>query len=215
MAIAVVKTVRRPDRPAYPVMPNKTTRQPNANTNLVLSFPVPMSLGMAWPLPVVKPVLRNLLTPSEYVLNGETADVYFAHTLSILRSENIDPVTVMEVFPVRTGILCGMEEVKSLLKTVLSGTECEVWILEEGDTMDAIEVVLRIKAPYQSYGLYETAIDGILAHTSGWATAARKCVDAAAGLPVLSFGVRHVHPQVAGVMDYASIALIRESHLCL
>jgi nicotinate phosphoribosyltransferase len=65
--------------------------------------------------------------------------------------------------------------------------------------------VLRIKAPYQDYGLYETAIDGILAHCSGWATAARRCVDAAAGLPVLSFGVRHVHPNVAAVMDYSAM----------
>jgi len=67
------------------------------------------------------------------------------------------------------------------------------------------EVVLRITAPYQSYGLYETAIDGILAHCSGWATAARECVEAARGIPVVSFGARHVYPTVAGIMDYAAI----------
>ncbi|MFC1947525.1 nicotinate phosphoribosyltransferase [Chloroflexota bacterium] len=144
-------------------------------------------------------------TLSDAVLKGETADIYFDHTLSILRKENINPVAVMEVFPGRAGMLCGMEEVKTLLKTVLSRVECEVWALNEGDGMDAKEVVLRIKAPYQSYGLYETAIDGMLAQSSGWATAARKCVDAAAGLPVLSFGVRHVHPNVAAVMDYSAM----------
>jgi nicotinate phosphoribosyltransferase len=142
---------------------------------------------------------------SEAVLKGETADIYFAHTLSILRNENINPVAVMEIFPARAGILCGMEEVKVLLKKVLAGVECEVWALNEGDVMDAKEVVLRIKAPYRSYGLYETAIDGILAHSSGWATAARRCVEAAAGLPVLSFGVRHVHPNVAAIMDYSAM----------
>lgn len=71
--------------------------------------------------------------------------------------------------------------------------------------MAAKEVVLRIKAPYQSYGLYETAIDGILAHCSGWATAARQCVEVAKGIPIISFGVRHVHPQVVALMDYAAI----------
>jgi nicotinate phosphoribosyltransferase len=71
--------------------------------------------------------------------------------------------------------------------------------------MDRKEVVLRIKAPYQSYGLYETAYLGILAHCSGWATAARECVEAARGIPVISFGVRHIHPLVAGVMDYSAI----------
>ncbi|MBA7659831.1 Nicotinate phosphoribosyltransferase pncB2 [subsurface metagenome] len=71
--------------------------------------------------------------------------------------------------------------------------------------MERKEVVLRITAPYQSYGLYETAIDGILAQCSGWATAARQCVEAAGGISIISFGVRHVYPSVAGIMDYAAI----------
>jgi nicotinate phosphoribosyltransferase len=66
-------------------------------------------------------------------------------------------------------------------------------------------VVLRITAPYQSYGVYETAIDGILAHCSGWATAARECVEAAKEIPIISFGARHVHPSVVGVMEYSAI----------
>jgi nicotinate phosphoribosyltransferase len=142
---------------------------------------------------------------SDAVLKGETADVYFDHTLSILRKENLNPVATMEFFSARAGIVCGIEEVKALLKKVLAGVQCEIWMLEEGETMAAKEVALRITAPYLSYGLYETAIDGILAHSSGWATAARQCVDAAGGLPVYSFGARHVHPNVAAVMDYAAI----------
>ncbi len=143
--------------------------------------------------------------PSEDILSGKTADVYFHHTLSILEKEKVDPMAVMEVFPSQDGLLCGIEEVKALLARVLKGVECEVRALGEGEPMTRKEVVLRIKAPYRSYGLYETAIDGTLAHCSGWATAARQCVDAAAGLPVISFGARHVHPGVAGVMDYAAI----------
>jgi nicotinate phosphoribosyltransferase len=143
--------------------------------------------------------------PAEYVLSGETADVYFAHTIEILRKEGINPVATMEVFPSRAGILCGMEEVKALLSRVLPEDNREVWALSEGDNMEAREVVLRITAPYQSYGLYETAIDGILAHCSGWATAARQCVEVARGIPLLSFGVRHVHPRVVALMDYAAL----------
>jgi nicotinate phosphoribosyltransferase len=148
---------------------------------------------------------KQKFKPSKAVLSGDTADIYFDNTLSILREENLDPVAVMEVFPSRAGILCGMDETKALLKKVLTGVGCEVWALEEGDSMDVKEVVLRIKAPYLSYGMYETAIDGTLAHCSGWATAARRCVDAAGGLPVLSFGVRHIHPSVAAVMDYSAM----------
>jgi len=111
----------------------------------------------------------------------------------------------MEVFASRAGMLCGMEEVRALLTRVLPETDREVWALAEGETMDSNEVVLRITAPYQSYGLYETAICGVLAHCSGWATAARECVVAASGIPVISFGARHVHPSVAGVMDYSAV----------
>ncbi len=143
--------------------------------------------------------------PSEAVLSGETADIYFARTVEILRHEKLNPLTTMEVFPSRAGILCGIEEVKALLKRALPEAHHEVWTLGEGEAMDRKEVVLRITAPYQSYGLYETAICGILAHCSGWATAARECVQAAQGIAVISFGARHVHPQVAGLMDYSAI----------
>ena len=143
--------------------------------------------------------------PNEAVLSGETADIYFARTVEILRHEALNPVATMEVFASRAGILCGMEEVKALLARVLPEANREVWALAEGEAIEKKEVVLRITAPYQSSGLYETAIGGILAHCSGWATAARECVEAARGIPIISFGARHVHPSVAGIMDYSAI----------
>lgn len=139
------------------------------------------------------------------VLSGDTADVYFPRTVEILKGEGINPVATMEVFASRTGILCGMHEVHALLNQVLPADNREVWSLSEGDPFERKEVVLRIKAPYQSYGAYETAYLGMLAQPSGWATAARECVEVAQGIPIISFGARHVHPSVAGVMDYAAI----------
>jgi nicotinate phosphoribosyltransferase len=143
--------------------------------------------------------------PSKEVLSGETADVYFQRTIDILGQENLDPQAVMEVFPSRDGILCGIEEVKALLQKVLPPENSNVWAIEEGADMRRKEVVLRISAPYRSYGLYETAICGMLSQTSGWATAARECVQAAGNIPVISFGARHVHPSVAAIMDYAAV----------
>ena len=143
--------------------------------------------------------------PAPAVLSGETADVYFARTVEILKLEGINPMATMEFFASRAGVLCGMGEVKALLERVLPKDKSEVWALADGDDIKSKEVVLRITAPYQSYGLYETAIDGILAHCSGWATAARECVKAAQGIPVVSFGARHVYPAVAGIMDYSAI----------
>jgi len=150
--------------------------------------------------------------PSKEVLSGDTADVYFARTIEILKKEGLNPVATMEVFPSRAGILCGIEEIKALLSKALSNVKGEVWALGEGEAMDKKEVVLRITAPYQSYGLYETAICGILAQCSGWATAARECVEAAGNIPVISFGARHVHPSVVGAMDYS--ATIGGCHGC-
>ncbi|HEY49911.1 MAG TPA: nicotinate phosphoribosyltransferase [Dehalococcoidia bacterium] len=138
------------------------------------------------------------------VLSGETSDIYFLRAREILEKEGINPVATMEVFPSRDGMFCGIREVKALLdKALPQGSE--VWALSEGETMQRKEVTLRITAPYQSYGIYETAIVGILAHCSGWATAARECADAAQGIPVISFGARHVHPLVAGIMEYAAV----------
>ncbi len=143
--------------------------------------------------------------PGEDVLSGATADIYFARTIDILKKEKLNPVATMEVFGSRPGIICGMEEVKALLAEVLPEDNREIWALGEGETIERKEVALRITAPYQSYGLYETAICGILAHCSGWATAARECVEAARGVPIIAFGARHVHPSVAGVTDYAAV----------
>jgi len=138
-------------------------------------------------------------------LSGKTADIYFPRTVEILKKEAINPIATMEIFPRQAGILCGMEEAKALLEKVLPEGRCEVWALAEGEPFNRKEVALRIKAPYQSYGTYETTYVGILAHCSGWATAARGCVNAAQGTPVISFGARHVHPSVVGVMEYSAI----------
>jgi len=143
--------------------------------------------------------------PSPDVLSGDSADVYFGRTIEILRREGLNPVATMEVFANRAGILCGIEEALALLEEVLPEDNREVWALKDGQPMEAKEVVLRITAPYQSYGLYETAICGILAHSSGWCSAARECVEAAGGIPIISFGARHIHPSVGGIMDYAAI----------
>ncbi|HID86435.1 MAG TPA: nicotinate phosphoribosyltransferase, partial [Anaerolineae bacterium] len=142
--------------------------------------------------------------PIHLALSEDRADVYFARTQTILQKEGLDPVVTMEVFANGGGVLCGMKEVLDLLASVLPET-AEVWALEEGETMSAREVVLRITAPYSSFGLYETALLGILAHQSGWATAAREVVEAAAGIPVISFGARHVHPNVSAQLEYAAV----------
>ena len=139
------------------------------------------------------------------VLVGDTADVYLQRTLTILRNEGVNPVVTMEFSPERAGVFCGLAEVRTLLARILPETGSEVWALEEGETVDASEIAMRVKAPYGSLGLYETAISGALASSTGWATAARECVEAAGDTPVIAVGAKHIHPNVAANMDYASV----------
>jgi nicotinate phosphoribosyltransferase len=145
--------------------------------------------------------------PSPAVLSGDSADVYFARAERILEREGIDPVVTMEVFSRASGILCGVDEAKNLLAHALADDDEKVTVeaLDDGDGFEPREIVLRIRARYRTFGLYETAILGMLAQATGWATAARECVTAASPQPVISFGARHVHPNVADILDYASI----------
>jgi nicotinate phosphoribosyltransferase len=144
------------------------------------------------------------------VLSGDTADVYFERTRRILAAERLDPVVVMEIFPREDAILCGAEEAIAYLREILgNGRRFDpapvVESLADGDRVGRKEVVMRITARYQSFGLYETALLGILSQSTGWATAARRIVDLADPVPVIGFGARHVHPSVADQMDYASV----------
>lgn len=152
-------------------------------------------------------VTRQRLRPSAEVLSGDSADVYFRRADEILAGEGLDPVVVMEIFSRAEGILCGIDEAKVLLAHVLatSGEEALVESLSDGDAFASKEVVMRIRARYRAFGLYETAILGMLAQSTGWANAARECVEAASPEPVISFGARHVHPHITDALDYAAI----------
>ena len=137
------------------------------------------------------------------VLVGDTTDVYLQRTLTILRNENINPTVSIELAPKNNGVFCGREEVLTLLKEILPDSGAEVWSLDEGESVGANEVAFTIKAPYGAVGLYETAIRGMLASYTGWATAAKECVDAANPIKVVGYGASYIHPSVAAELDYA------------
>ncbi len=146
--------------------------------------------------------------PSSEILSGNSADVYFARADSIMEREGLDPIVSMEVFTREDAVLCGIDEAKNLLGHVLASgdpAETKLEALDDGDRIGPKEIVLRITARYRRFGLYETAFLGMLAQSTGWATAARQCVDVAAPEPVISFGARHIHPDITDVLDYAAI----------
>ena len=137
-------------------------------------------------------------------LDKNRADQYFLNTFEVLKAESRNPSVVMEVFSNADGLLCGIREALDILRQILP-ENTEIWSLDEGSAMARKEVVLRLHADYRAIGIFETALLGTLAHGSGWATAARACVEAAGEIPVISFGARHVHPAVSDRMEYAAL----------
>jgi nicotinate phosphoribosyltransferase len=136
------------------------------------------------------------------IATGLTSDLYFIRTREILQNLKLDNTPVVaEVFSRKAGILCGIEECRRLLQHL----DVQVEALPEGAPIEGGEVVMRIRGSYGAFGILETALLGILASSSAWATAARECVDAAGDKPVICFGARHVHPAVAPVMERAAI----------
>ncbi len=148
----------------------------------------------------------------EEIVSGATSDLYFIRSRDLLRRAGRENVfATAEIFCSRSGVLAGVEEALNLLKE----KEVSVWAVPEGEEMERKEVVLRISGPYDRFGFYETALLGMLASASGWATASRECKEAAGGLPVLCFGARHVHPAVAPVMERAAIIGGAENCSCI
>ena len=150
-------------------------------------------------------------TPEE-IKKGYTTDIYFVSAQEILHHLDLkDTIVTAEIFPRGSGVMCGVPEVLNLL----SSSSVEIWSLSEGEEFSPKEVIMRIRGPYSAFGMFETPLLGILAHSSGWATAARECKVAAGEKIVLSFGARHVHPAVAPVMERSAIVGGADGAACI
>ena len=96
---------------------------------------------------------------SDAILSGDTADVYFARTQTILAHAGLDPVVVMEIFPGRAGVLCGIREALDLLRAAAATAEV--------DALDEVLIIaagLSIQDPRERpLELRDTAVPAILA----------------------------------------------------
>jgi len=138
----------------------------------------------------------------EEIEKGLTTDIYFVRAQEILRYLQLEnTIVTAEIFPREDGVFAGVQEVYNLLKD----KKIKLWSLEEGERFKFKDTVARIEGPYSEFGVFETVILGILASSSAWATAARKCKDAAGAKRVVCFGSRHIHPSVAPVMERSAL----------
>ncbi len=140
----------------------------------------------------------------EEILSGRTTDIYFVRTKELLNYLQSDDVEVTaEIFASREGVMAGTEEVIGLIK---DKDDIEVWSLKEGENFGEKEVIMRLKGPYTQLAVYETPLLGILASSTGWATAAADCREAAGeNITLICFGARHIHPSSAPVMERSAL----------
>ncbi|HED03952.1 MAG TPA: nicotinate phosphoribosyltransferase [Candidatus Fraserbacteria bacterium] len=142
-----------------------------------------------------------IATPEE-IRAGRVTDVYFERTKQILDARAIDKQVVLEARVKKLpygdwGLFCGAAELVHLLE----GQPLDLWALPEGTRFAAHEPTLLIGCNYRQFAVYETALLGLLCQASGIATKAARCVIAAEGRPVWSFGVRRLHPAIAPMID--------------
>ena len=143
---------------------------------------------------------------SKPILVGESSDASLIRTIDILRVEGINPRVTIEVIANESGVLSGMTEASQLLSRILPEAHREgVWALNDGDVFEKNELILQIRSTFATVAPFITALTGIISSSSGWATGARKCVDAANGIPIVNFGTRNAHPNIVGNMDYSSV----------
>ncbi|QDA31949.1 nicotinate phosphoribosyltransferase [Thermococcus indicus] len=134
---------------------------------------------------------------------GKTTDVYFIRTKKILVEKGIHRKVFADVTTTslpkgwKWGVLAGIEEVAKLLE----GLPVNVYAMPEGTIFHPYEPVLQIEGYYKEFGIYETALLGMLSQASGIATAALRTKIAANFKPVYSFGIRHMHPAIAPMID--------------
>ncbi len=148
---------------------------------------------------------RFHIASEEDILAGKVTDAYFVRTMEILNETNISKPVVMEIragsFPHSWpwAILAGVEELLVLMEGI--GKPIDLYCLDEGSVFYPGEPVGYVIGDYKDICVYETALLGLLCQATGIATQSARCVKAADGRPVMSFGARRLHPALAPVVD--------------
>jgi nicotinate phosphoribosyltransferase len=144
----------------------------------------------------------HLATPEE-IRAGVITDVYFARSIEVLRAKGIDAHVRAEFIAKSLpagwswAVLAGQEECRE----VFSGLPVKVRMMREGTVFRPYEPVMEVEGSYTAFGLYETALLGLLCQASGVATMAARCKKAAGERDLISFGARRMHPGIAPMIE--------------
>ncbi|MBU4194101.1 MAG: nicotinate phosphoribosyltransferase [Actinobacteria bacterium] len=143
------------------------------------------------------------IASDDSIKQGRITDVYFERVNKALEGRGINPQVSMEVRASslpgdwQWAVFAGLEEVLELAQ----GLPVSIRALDEGEIFEAGEPVLSISGNYLDFGVYETAILGLICQASGIATNAARCKHAAGERMVISFGARRMHPALAPMIE--------------
>lgn len=139
------------------------------------------------------------------ILLGKVTDAYFVRTQEILDKTDISKHVVMELrasslpFDWEWAVFAGLEELVYFFERLQH--PIDLFCLDEGTLFRPNDPVAYVIGDYKDICIYETTILGFLCQASGIATRAARCVLAAQGRPVLSFGARRMHPTITPLID--------------
>ncbi len=143
------------------------------------------------------------VAPYEHIKAGRVTDVYFERVTAALEKRGINPFVQMEVrtnsLPDDWGwaVFAGLEELMELV----AGLPLELRAMEEGQLFRAGDPVFSVSGNYLDFGVFETAMLGLVCQASGIATNAARCKLAAGARAVISFGARRMHPAIAPMIE--------------
>lgn len=139
----------------------------------------------------------------EEIKAGKVTDVYFERTMRVLKAKGIDKHVKAEFIAkelpdgAEWAVFAGLEECANLLK----GMKVNVRAMNEGTIFRPLQPVMEIEGMYTDFGIYETALLGLICQASGIATRAARCKMAAGDRKVISFGARRMHPVLAPMIE--------------
>jgi nicotinate phosphoribosyltransferase len=153
------------------------------------------------------------IASEEEIKQGKTTDIYFVRTKQILEAKNLRKTHV--IAEVTTGklpenwswsVICGVEELAHLFE----GMPIDVYSMPEGtvfhpnDHQGVRVPVVRVEGSYDAFCLYETPLLGLLCQASGIATRAARIRKVVESKPLISFGIRRMHPAISPMIDRAA-----------
>jgi len=148
--------------------------------------------------------MKLYIASEDDILNGAVTDIYFLRTKEILIKKGLSDVEVRAEVHIsglpkgyEWAVYAGLEEAL----TVLSRRRLTVYSIPEGTVVTPEVPLMLIEGRYVDFVELETAVLGIIRHSTSVSTKAARIKRLAMNNKVIFFGLRVAHPAIAPMLD--------------